>query len=82
MQKNDNLPLKPTQLPKTPIIKKYQKINFETNISEKLKGYAKIDTFDTFYESFLEKYSASSKLENLKKKKNEKPRSLESKFQL
>ena len=57
-------------------------MNFETNISEKLKGYAKIDTFDTFYESFLEKYSATSKLENLKKKKKEKPRSLESKFQL
>ena len=47
-------------------------MNFETNISEKLKGYAKIDTFDTFYESFLEKYSATSKLENLKKKKKRK----------
>ena len=34
---------------------------------EKLEGYAKIDTYDTFYESFLEiKYSASSKLENFK----------------
>ena len=48
---------------------------------EKLKGYAKIDTFDTFYESLLEiKYSASSKLENFKEE-NEKPRSLESKIQ-
>ena len=46
-----------------------------------LKGYAKIDTFDTFYESFLEiKYSASSKLKNFKEE-NEKPRSLESKIQ-
>ena len=28
MQKNDNLPLKPTQLPKTPIIKKISKDKF------------------------------------------------------
>ena len=70
-------PLKPTQLPKTPIINK----NFEINILEQLKGYAKIDTFGTFYESFLEiRYSASSKLENFKEE-NEKPRSLESKIQ-
>ena len=56
-------------------------MNFETNISEKLKGYVKIDTFDIFYESLLEiKYSASSKLENFKEE-NEKPRSLESKIQ-
>ena len=27
---------------------------FETNISEQLKGYAKTETFDTFYESVLE----------------------------
>ena len=46
---------------------------------EKRKGYAKIDTFDTFYESLLEiKYSASSKLENFKEE-NEKSRSLETK---
>ena len=41
-QKNDNLspqiPLLPTQLPKTPIINKNKNINIETNISEKLKG--------------------------------------------
>ena len=50
-----------------PIINKYQNINIETNISEKLEGYVKIDTFDTFYESFLEfKYFVSSKLENFK----------------
>ena len=47
-----------------------------------LKGCVKIDTFDTIYESLLEiKYSASSKLENLKEE-NEKPRSLESTIQL
>ena len=48
---------------------------------KKLKGYAKTDTFDTFYESFLEiKYSASSKLENFKEE-NEKLGSLETKIQ-
>ena len=70
MQKNDNLS-------KIPIINKKSKPKFETNIWEKLKGYTKIDTFDTFYESFLEiKYSACSKLENFKEE-TEKPRSLE-----
>ena len=55
--------LPPTQLPIKPIINKNQNIYIETNISVKLKGYVKIDTFDTFYESFLEiKYSVSSKL--------------------
>ena len=29
-------------------------MNFETNISEKLNGYAKTETFDTFYGSILE----------------------------
>ena len=48
---------------------------------EKRKRYAKIDTFDTFYESLLEiKYSASSKLENFNKE-NEKLRPLETKIQ-
>ena len=74
-------PLKPTLLPKTPIKNKKSNINSETNISERLRGYPKIDTFDTFYESLLEvKYSASSKLENFKEE-NEMPRSLESKVQ-
>ena len=54
MQKNDNLsthiPLIPMQLPETPIINKKNKyINIESNISEKLKQYVKIDTSDTFY---------------------------------
>ena len=81
MQRMTTCPLKPTQLPKTPIIKKNQNINFEPNISEKLKGYAKIDKFDTFYETFLEiKYSTRSKLENFKEE-NEKSRSLETKIQ-
>ena len=67
MRKNDNsspqTPLPPTQLPIKPIINKNQNIYIETNISVKLKGYVKIDTSDTFYESFLEiKYSVSSKL--------------------
>ena len=56
-------------------------MNFETNISKKLKGYVKIDTFDTLYQSFLEiQYSAGSNLENFKEK-NQKPRSLEFKTQ-
>ena len=58
MQKNDNL------FPQTNSIvqNKKKKKNFESNISKKLKGYAKIDTFYTFHETFLEiKYSTSSK---------------------
>ena len=44
MQKNDNL------FPQTNSIvqNKKTKKNFESNISKKLKGYAKIDTFYTF----------------------------------
>ena len=61
---------------------KNQNINFETIILEKLKGYAKVDTFVTFYDSFLEiKYFASSKLQKFKEE-NEKSRSLASKIQL
>ena len=49
---------------------------------QKLKGYVKIDTFNTFCESFLQiEYSVSSKLENLKEE-NGKQRSLETKIQL
>ena len=44
-------------------------MNFETNISEKLKGYAKTETFDTFYESILEiKYLVAQSQKTLKKK--------------
>ena len=32
--------------------KQNQNMNIETNISQKLTGYVKRDTFDTFYESF------------------------------
>ena len=63
MQKNDNL------FPQTNSIvqNKKTKKNFESNISKKLKGYAKIDTFYTFHETFLEiKYSTSSKQKTLK----------------
>ena len=47
-----------------------------------VKGYVKIDTSDTFYESFLEiTYSVSSKLEKFNEE-NGKQRSLETKIQL
>ena len=86
MQRNNNLspqtPLLPTKLRKTPTINKNRNKNIETIISEKLKGHVKIDTSDTFYESFLEMtYSVSSKLGNFNEK-NGKKRSLETKIQL
>ena len=75
-------PLDKTQLSKTPIINKNKNINIGTNISEKLKGYLKIDPSDTLYESFLEiTYSVSSKLENCNEE-NGKQRSLDTKIQL
>ena len=54
MQKNDNLFPQTNSITKNTYHKQKIKTNFETNILEKLKGYAKIDTFDTFYQSFLE----------------------------
>ena len=69
-------------MPITPIIKKNKNINIETNISEKLIGYVKKDTLDTFYEGFLEiKYSVTSNLENFNEETG-KERSLETKIQL
>ena len=81
MQQNDNLspqtPVPPTYLPITPIPNKNQNINIETKISKKLEIYFKINTFDTFYESFLEIiHSVSSKPEHFNEE-NGKQRSLE-----
>ena len=49
-------PLTPTHLPKIATINKNQNINTETNISKKLTGCVKRDTFDTFYEFVLENF--------------------------
>ena len=50
MQNNHN---SSTQTPLSwAIMSKNQNINIQTNIKEKLKGYVKINTFYTFYESF------------------------------
>lgn len=58
-------PHPPSHPPKTPVRKarKSSQCN-DTNISAKLKDYVKNDTFDTFYEMFLEfRYSVDSKFE-------------------
>ena len=82
MQRITTCTIKPPQLAETPIVNKKSKHNFWNQYLGKLKGYTKIDAFDTFYESFWEiKHFASSKLENFKEE-NERSRSLETKIQL
>ena len=69
-------------MPIAHIINKNQNKNIETNISEKLKGYVKINTFNTLYESFLKfKHFVSSKPENFNEENGEQ-RSLETKMRL
>lgn len=62
----------PTHLPKIATINKNQNINTETNISKKLTGCVKRDTFDIFYEFVLENFKEEN-IDGLQK--NEKQRS-------
>ena len=68
----------PTHLPKIATINKNQNINTETNISKKLTGCVKRDTFDTFYEFVLENFKEKN-IDGLQR--NERQRLLEKKMQ-
>ena len=84
-----------TMPPETPLLRKelltpiVKSKNPDHNISEKLKEYVKMETFETFYETFLEfRYFVDAKFESYKEenaemiKRNEKQISLETKVKL